>query len=406
MKLRQEPGDFIVREEADFEPDPEGGFFVYRLHKRGLSTIEVLDQLARKLRVHRHTLSASGLKDKYATTSQLIAAPVEIPAGLKSDHYELEFLGRSRHHLTASAIKKNHFEIVARDLDTEQVAAAKAAQADLDRFGLPNYFDSQRFGGLTVGRGFVAEALVRGDFEGALKRHLAVPYRKEARRPKEAKRAIASRWGDWRGLLRQIPRGPEYFLVEHLARNPGDFQGAFHRIPQHLRVLYLASFQSYFWNLTASALVRDVVSEADQVRISSRMGWLRCYRQLGAAVRSDLEQLAAPRPHPSLAAPAAPGLRGRWIALLQEVLARHDLQLEDFHIREPTRTQFQALDRSFLLRPEALLIDGPMIDRHHPARLALRFRFALPRGSYGTLIVKRLLASAGAEADAVEAPEP
>jgi hypothetical protein len=56
------------------------------------------------------------------------------------------------------------------------------------------HFDSQRFGGLSMGQGFVADALVRGDFELALKRHLAAPYRKESRRPKQAKRLIASKW--------------------------------------------------------------------------------------------------------------------------------------------------------------------------------------------------------------------
>src|SRR5262245_53405590 len=214
MKLRQEPEDFIVREEATFEADPQGSFFVYRLEKRGLSTIEVLDQLARKLHVPRHSLSASGLKDKYANTTQLIAAPIAIPDHWQSPHYQLEFVGRTRHHLTAAAIARNHFVIVARDLAPEQIGRAREAQAQVERFGLPNYFDSQRFGGLTMGQGFVAEALVRGDFEGALKRHLAAPYRKESRRPKQAKRLIASKWGDWPALCRLLPRGPEFFIVE------------------------------------------------------------------------------------------------------------------------------------------------------------------------------------------------
>jgi tRNA pseudouridine13 synthase len=407
MKLRQEPEDFIVREEASFEQDAQGGFFVYRLDKRGLSTIEVLDQLARKLRVPRHALSASGLKDKHANTSQLIAAPSAIPEHFRSPHYQLEFLGRTRHHLTAAAITRNHFAIVARDLDVRQVEAARTAQAAVEQYGIPNYFDSQRFGGLSVGQGFVADALVRGDFELALKRHLAAPYRKESRRPKQAKRLIASKWGDWAALRRLLPRGPEFFIVEHLAQNPGDFRGAFHRIPQHLRVLYLSSLQSYYWNLAASAFVLKLVSAEHLRFVPSRMGPLAMYTELAPEAWREVEEFAAPRPHPSISGEGAGDApRARFVQLLEQVLREQGLELSSFRVPEPTRTQFQALDRRLIVRPEGLAIDGPLLDRRHPGRVAVRLSFALPRGSYGTLVVKRLLAARGEQPLRAEGGDP
>ncbi len=38
----------------------------------------------------------------------------------------------------------------------------------MNRLGVVNYFDSQRFGSLKHGQGYIAKDLIRGDFEAAL----------------------------------------------------------------------------------------------------------------------------------------------------------------------------------------------------------------------------------------------
>jgi tRNA pseudouridine13 synthase len=161
-------------------------------------------------------------------------------------------------------------------------------------------------------------------------------------------------------------------------------------------VLYLSSLQSYFWNLAGSALVRDLVPGPSLRFVSSRMGPLAMYSELPPEVWTQLEDFAAPRPHPSVAAETErTPARARFVARLEEVLREQGLELASFRIPDPTRTQFQALDRRLIVRPEGLSIEGPLLDRRHPGRVAVRLSFALPRGSYGTLVVKRLLAARG-----------
>ena len=56
-----------------------------------------------------------------------------------------------------------------RALTEEDLApAATLAAAEVNRLGVVNYFDRQRFGSLKHGQGFIAKDLMRGDFEAAL----------------------------------------------------------------------------------------------------------------------------------------------------------------------------------------------------------------------------------------------
>ena len=95
MKLKSRPEDFIVREVSTFTPDPRGKFFVYELEKRSLATLEALGRIAKHAGLRASELSASGLKDKHALTSQLFSSPCALPGDFADERMRLKLVGKN-----------------------------------------------------------------------------------------------------------------------------------------------------------------------------------------------------------------------------------------------------------------------------------------------------------------------
>jgi tRNA pseudouridine13 synthase len=86
--------------------------------------------------------------------------------------------------------------------------------------------------------------------------------------------------------------------------------------------------------------------------------------------------------------PADPGT-----PLVQSVLAEEGLALDQLKVKGVRELFFSKGERAALCRPEDLRSEaGP--DDLHPRRQRLVLDFDLPRGSYATLIVKRITAPA------------
>src|SRR4051794_962151 len=75
MIVKQQPEDFRIIELTDVRPlNSEGGreakFSFYRLDKTGWTTPDALAAVRRRWKIDLHRLSAGGLKDRHAVTSQ------------------------------------------------------------------------------------------------------------------------------------------------------------------------------------------------------------------------------------------------------------------------------------------------------------------------------------------------
>jgi tRNA pseudouridine13 synthase len=78
--------------------------------------------------------------------------------------------------------------------------------------------------------------------------------------------------------------------------------------------------------------------------------------------------------------------------LVRAVLREDGLELEQMKLKGIHSLFFSKGERAALCRPAGLTADSSPDDRH-PGRFQLRLAFELPRGSYATLVVKRLQAS-------------
>jgi tRNA pseudouridine13 synthase len=76
--------------------------------------------------------------------------------------------------------------------------------------------------------------------------------------------------------------------------------------------------------------------------------------------------------------------------LVEEVLAEEEVRLADLRVRQMRRLSAHGVERPAFTRPEGLSVSAAEDDELYPGRKSLRLAFFLPRGSYATLLVKRL----------------
>src|SRR5688572_21666315 len=72
-RYKVEPEDFVVEELPAYEPSGTGEHLWLLVEKRGLSTLDLLDDLGRALDVGPHALGVAGLKDARAVATQWVS---------------------------------------------------------------------------------------------------------------------------------------------------------------------------------------------------------------------------------------------------------------------------------------------------------------------------------------------
>src|SRR3954464_1396177 len=203
MKLKQRPEDFRVEELTDVTPAGAGPFALYRMEKRGWTTHDALSAVRRRWQLDARRLSYGGLKDRHAVTTQYFTVFHGPKRRLTHQGVAVEYLGQVHEPFTSKDIRANRFHIVLRSLAADEAVQAQAALAEVRADGVPNYFDDQRFGSVSGGTDFVARAMVRGQYEEALRLALAAPYEHDRAAQKQEKALLQAEWGNWAALKDQ-----------------------------------------------------------------------------------------------------------------------------------------------------------------------------------------------------------
>lgn len=379
MKLKQSPDDFVVEELTAVTPGPSGEFAFYRLDKTGWTTPDAVAAVRRRWDLDARRVGYGGLKDRHARTSQYLTVFRGPRRNLSHERIALTYLGQVLEPYSSRDIRANRFAVSLRALRSDELEPMHAAVREVNVAGLPNYFDDQRFGSAGSGE-FVALEMVRGNFEAALRLALAAPYEFDRAEQKQEKALLTQHWGDWPRLKAELPRGHARSLVDYLVTHPTDFKGAVARLRPDLQGLYLSAYQSHVWNrLLARWLVEKVPAE--------KLGMIEL--QLGSVPVPRAEWDAPELPLPS--ARLKPDPASPWLPMLTEVLAEDGLTLEKMRIPGLQKPFFSKGERPACVRPDGLSVEVADDDRH-PGRTKVTLRFELPRGSYATMLVKRITA--------------
>ena len=375
MKIKQKPEDFVVVELDRYEPSKTGPFALYRLVKWDSGTIEAVRSLAKNWNLSQAQISFGGLKDRHARTEQVISVRGGPERNFEGSAFRVEFLGRSRDPITRSSFHGNRFEITVRDL------AEIPDLGPVKRFGVPNYFDDQRFGSLRGTEGeFIGRALVRGENEKALKLVLASPSGEDRKRERELKTLMRDRWGDWAALARELPMSTERNVASYLASHPGAFGFAFERLDQNLRILYVSAYQSWLWNRTLAGIVRKL---PDTYEVEYAAGKHVFYRTIAPAAHDRLAELAIPLITPS------EKFEGEAAEITAALLSEEKVEQRQFRLKKLAKTFFGKGRRDALMAP-AGLTSSSGDDELNRGRRKVTLSFELPKGSYATILLKRL----------------
>jgi tRNA pseudouridine13 synthase len=400
MRLKQRPEDFVVSESWRFDPDPRGEWFVYLMDKQKLSTFEAVERISAAAKVRRADVSYCGLKDKQGRTTQLVAVRGKA-VEMQEPDLRLKPLGRTATALTADNTTSNRFAVTVRDLSAEDVGRIPAAVAEVQRLGVVNYFDSQRFGSLKHGQGFLVKDLMRGDAEAALRNTLARPSELDRSGDARVKQFWKEHWGEWE-RRNPYPGAERYApVLRWLRLHPRDFLGAFLRTDPRWRALQVFAYQSWLWNEGVKQYLRDVVGIERLVPIRYQAGTLLFPRSLDAEQSRLLRGKTFP-----LLAPGCPLPDPRVRRAALSVLEREDMSLDALRVPGAPQIHFDHEERPVLVQPGKLVVGAAQPDEENRGRLRVNVAFTLPPGSYATLVVKRLFAWTLAPRPAQQRPEP
>ena len=389
MRIKTTPEDFRVEEQVRLPLDRGGAHTLYRVRKRAATTMEVAAGMAQALGRPPSDVRFPALKDRVAVSVQHATVRGSGPARIVGEGFVAERIGRASRPLRPSDLQGNRFVVVVRDLALAEAEGLSAGLEELARAGLPNYFGQQRFGSRTSQGDWPGRRILRRDAEGALQAHLAEVLAGDPPPVRAFKRVAAEQWSDWDALLQAAPR-PSNFrsVLTYLRDHPTDFRRALNLVTPRLLGVYLAAYQSLLWNRTVARYLGRVLGPSSSTIV---VGGERLPLPPDLAARVPAEA-AVPLPHhrASYDDPVLAGVAAR-------VLEEEGLTPTDLKPRLLRRAYLSKGSRWLVLRPTDLSTTLPVPDERFPGRHQVTLTFALPRGSYATLVLAALRCASASE---------
>lgn len=388
VKLRRIPEDFQVDELA--APLSSGGpFALYRLTKTSIGTPEAVQAIVQRWGVHRKRISYGGLKDRHAVTSQHFTIHNGPRKSLQQKSLQVEYLGQTSAAFTAAEIVANRFLLTLRDLTVPAAAELLKHFSAAAQTGIPNYFDDQRFGSLGQSGEWIARSWCRGDWERALWLALADPHPNDPAAERRQKQILRDNWGKWPECQALLDRSHRRSIVTYLADKvkvgkPADFRGALARIQVDLRGLYLSAWQSALWNRLLSRFLESGCPGQVLPRIELTCGSVVLPAPNDPTVSAAWLEQQLPLPSARIDRPE--GLVGD---LLDQVLAEEGVELREVRVKYPRDSFFSKGSRRVWILPTNAT-SAEADDELYPGRRKVQLSFELPRGSYATMLVKRV----------------
>jgi len=384
MKLKQIPNDFRVEELTSVVPS-EGAYALYRLEKINWTTPDALTLIRKRWKFPLTRLSYGGLKDRHARTIQYLTIFRGPQRNFTHPGVDLNYLGQCPGEFASTDIDANRFTLTLRSMSPKAVDAARAAVPELQKVGVPNYFDDQRFGSMASDGRFVAREMVQGRYEQALKAALMANYEHDRAPMKQEKATLKAHWGDWVALRNELPPGQAKQVINHLARNPEDFRGAIDKVKPELKAIYLNAYQSFLWNMMLAGWIRLHVSPHQLLSMRSRVGDLPVPRSIKAERLEAWKALELPLPSSRL----KDDPEAEWSPILKAVMENEGIPLEEMKLKDFRKPFFSRGNRNAAVIPSGLTVESAKDDLN-PGKQKMVLNFDLPRGCYATMIVKRL----------------
>ncbi|QSG08626.1 tRNA pseudouridine(13) synthase TruD [Halapricum desulfuricans] len=412
-RLRESPEHFRVEEIETVDPEPlsaDPGAYPHVLLRATLrewDTNDFAGALSDRLGISRERIDWAGTKDKYAVTTQLFTVRKGDPDALAAvdlPETDIEILGRTGRGLQFGDLAGNRFEITvtgANRTDTIESITDDLRSFGGDRVGVPNVFGQQRFGSRRAITHEVGLAIVRREWEQAVRTYVGNPSERERERTRTARATVEDSWErrEWQRALEAMPAylGYERAMLQRLAEldgdEPADFRSALTALPSNLQRLLVNAAQSYAFNRICSERLRrglpfdepiegDVICFADSdappdpaLPDTSRTQSVT-ERRVETA-RRHVERGRAFVTAPLVGTDTEFGA-GEPAEIARDVL--DDLELEPADFELPGEFESSGTRRAILVRTDLEVSGDPPT-----------FSFALPKGSYATVLLREYM---------------
>jgi tRNA pseudouridine13 synthase len=385
MKLKQLPVDFVVEEIPDYTVSSvKDEHTIFLLLKQGVDTFDAVRRIAQRLRISLFEIGYAGLKDKHAVARQYISIPTKYNVqGLKMDAMVLTLVGYSRKKIKIGDLIGNRFTITARDIQEEELSDISRRAETIATSGMPNYFDSQRFGSV-IDKVFIGKEVVLKQYEKAVKQYLTAYQKSESKKIKDEKRRILSAWND---LTRVRVYNKAFAVVIKEYLKTKDWRAAYRKIPAHLREMYVNAYQSFLWNECIKEILKSSVEKKKLYSVEYAIGSLLFFTNL-----SEQEREKIPLTFQTISDQMT--ISDSEHHFIDRMLAKEGLRRDDFGIEDETGNFFKTRARQVLLIPEDFTIVKPERDELNSKGNVTRYKtqvsFSLPKGCYATVVTKRL----------------
>jgi tRNA pseudouridine13 synthase len=243
-----EPGRIYSAADLKEDEAPHGNFVKLVMQKRNWDSVHALQEVARRMHRGMRSVGYAGMKDKLATTVQLVSIfGADLNAVQRIDIKDIKIDGawRSDKGIEMGDLLGNAFEITIADA-TGDAEAIENITAELGGF-MPNYFDRQRFG-TRLNNHRIGMHMLKGEFEDAVMEFLTETSNETNEAAIEARRRLAEE-RDFKAALEYFPGYLRYerSMLSYLSMH-ADFINAIRKLPRGISLLFVHAVESYIFN--------------------------------------------------------------------------------------------------------------------------------------------------------------
>ena len=414
------PEDFIVEEvlidgnKAELDPVlplqvvGDGRYLICLLVKRNWDTLLSVREISRQLGISDQRIRIAGIKDKKALTAQHISfenVRLERLKRVCTKGIQLYPLRYSSNMVYPHMLFGNFFRLTLRDIkcsaETIRDRVAEVMNQLNNLGGVPNFFGHQRFGTIRPITHLVGKALVQNNLRKATFLFLAKSSPYEHPQSRNARKRLMET-EDFKGALDFFPRRLLYerLMLQHLAKYPKEYVGAFKKLPKRLFRLFLQAYQSYLFNRFLSQRLwqkiplnepqnGDYVVKTDSHGLPAR-SYIRAtsknLEELRRAVKKREMYIAIPLV--GLKQDYSEGIQGE---IEQTIIESEEINQTDFHLASIPKMKVAGALRKILTPIIQFRTGNSNEDELNAGKRKLQISFTLHRGSYATIVLREFM---------------